>query len=270
MEEIHITFNVDIYLVRPFVVHKDCVIKVIILNPNIQHSEEYNNEYLREFLLNLINIQTLEELVFIHIEEFNYPDAITDLINNHPSLKSLKFIRVEKINERDLYCYFLSKESAINRFSISHSNFIFDHFPSNIKEIKLDLSIIDEDNMRVLVSIIKKSPNLTHIDLARNTISNKAVEFIVNDLNEQKVLKISGVSDNILFEHPDNMLINETSIDPDLDTSITIDLNFMNMRRSVERMGKLQKEITEEYSKQNSKRKADWEDLDDRENKKKK
>ncbi|KAF0474163.1 hypothetical protein F8M41_024742 [Gigaspora margarita] len=261
MEEIHITFNVDIYLVRPFVVHKDCAIKNL----------------------------------FIHIEEFNYPDAITDLINNHPSLKSLKFIRckliitnkfyfknllstkkkkitniefkrvrVEKINERDLYGYFLSKESAINRFSISHSNFIFDHlkidhFPSNIKEIKLDLSIIDEDNMRVLVSVIKKSPNLTHIDLARNTISNKAVELIVNDLNEHpnlKVLKISGVSDNILFEHPDNMLINETSIDLDLDTSITIDLNFMNMRRSVERMGKLQKEITEEYSKQNSKKKS--------------
>ncbi|RIB23562.1 hypothetical protein C2G38_2139689 [Gigaspora rosea] len=156
MEEIHITFNVDIYLVRPFVVHKDCVIKI-------------------------------------------------------------------------------------------------DHFPSNIKAIKLDLSIIDEDNMRVLVSIIKKSPNLTHIDLARNTISNKAVELIVNDLNEHpnlKVLKISGVSDNILFEHPDKMLINETSIDPDLDTSITIELSFMNMRRSVERMGKLQKEITEEYSKQ--------------------
>ncbi|CAG8690693.1 13623_t:CDS:2, partial [Gigaspora rosea] len=123
-----------------------------------------------------------------------------------------------------------------------------DHFPSNIKAIKLDLSIIDEDNMRVLVSIIKKSPNLTHIDLARNTISNKAVELIVNDLNEHpnlKVLKISGVSDNILFEHPDKMLINETSIDPDLDTSITIELSFMNMRRSVERMGKLQKEITE-------------------------
>ncbi|CAG8809551.1 3929_t:CDS:1, partial [Racocetra fulgida] len=227
--------------------------------------------------------------------------AIIDLINNHPSLKSLKFIRyqidynkysllqksivdkkkitniefkcvrVEKINERDLYDYFLSKESAINRFSISHPNFIFDHlkidhFPSNIKEIKLDLSIIDEDNMKVLVSIIKKSPNLTHIDLTRNTISNKAVELIVNNLNEYpnlKVLKISGVSDNMLFEHHDKMLINETLIDPDLDTNITIDLNFMNMRRSAERMEKLQKEIAEEYSKQKSKRKADWEDLDD-------
>ncbi|CAG8791081.1 23294_t:CDS:1, partial [Racocetra persica] len=102
-----------------------------------------------------------------------------------------------------------------------------------------------------------------------NIINNKALELIINVLNEYlnlKVLSISGISNNLLFKHP-NMLINETLIDPDLDSSIAIDLNFMNMRRRIKRIEKLQKEITEEYSKQNPKRKADEEDIDVHENK---